>query len=221
MSGNRIYKVDKNGIFHRIFIVFGIRVKFKGKNSVVIFHEPLPKFQRCKIKLGNNCKCVIQSSEYSIRNMQIIANGNNSECYIGKNFSVTSHLGIFISPEDSLKVNIGDNCMFGKNVLIRATDGHTIIDTKTGAIKNKGADINIGNHVWISENASVLRGVTIADNCVIGTKSVVTRNCMMPNSIYAGAPAKLVSTDINWDRECAKTYEQTLRPNPHPSSILP
>ena len=48
--------------------------------------------------------------------------------------------------------------------------------------------INIGNNVWLGGNVSVLGGVTIGNNCVIGAGSVVTKD-IPADSLAFGNPA--------------------------------
>lgn len=51
--------------------------------------------------------------------------------------------------------------------------------------------INIGSHVWIAAEAFIHPGVTIANGCVIGARSVVVKN--MPEwSVCTGNPCKPV-----------------------------
>lgn len=56
---------------------------------------------------------------------------------------------------------------------------------------NKRKDVIIGNDVWIGRSVFIMNGITIPDGCIIGAKSVVTKNCL-PYGIYAGSPAKLI-----------------------------
>lgn len=204
--GNRIYKVDKNGNKKQVLFISGIRIVFKGSNSSVTIHEPFAKFKRCKISLGDNCNVEINSSKYVVRKLLLLANGKNTLIKIGKDFSVTSKCEVVMRPEPDLKLNIGNDCMFASNILIRPTDGHTIINTNTKEIMNYGQDIIIGNHVWIAYGATILKGVSIADNCVIGINSTVTKSCIETNAVYAGSPAKLVKRGIIWDRESPEAY---------------
>ena len=46
----------------------------------------------------------------------------------------------------------------------------------------------IGNNIWIAANVTILPGVTISDNIVIGANSVVTNSLLKPG-FYAGFPA--------------------------------
>ena len=48
--------------------------------------------------------------------------------------------------------------------------------------------ITLGDHVWITADVTVLRGVSIGDHCVIGTRSVVTRD-IPPHTMALGIPA--------------------------------
>jgi acetyltransferase-like isoleucine patch superfamily enzyme len=51
--------------------------------------------------------------------------------------------------------------------------------------------IKIGNGVIIGYRSLVMMGVEIADNCVIGAQSVVTKS-LRKKGIYAGSPVKLI-----------------------------
>jgi virginiamycin A acetyltransferase len=49
----------------------------------------------------------------------------------------------------------------------------------------------IGNDVWIGQDATVMRGLTIGDGAVIAASSVVTKD-VPPFAIVGGNPAKLI-----------------------------
>lgn len=71
------------------------------------------------------------------------------------------------------KVSIGDNCLFGPNVVV-VDDDH---DYKSpGLLRGCNFltdEIIIGNNVWIGANVVVLRGTYIGDNCVVGAGCIV------------------------------------------------
>ena len=55
---------------------------------------------------------------------------------------------------------------------------------------SKGA-VQIGNNVWIGDNAVILSGVTIGNGSVVAAGAVVTKD-VPPFTVVAGNPAKIV-----------------------------
>lgn len=56
--------------------------------------------------------------------------------------------------------------------------------------KERGAPITIGDHVWISSDVTVLRGVQIGSHVVIGARSLVNRD-VPDHSLAYGFPARV------------------------------
>jgi acetyltransferase-like isoleucine patch superfamily enzyme len=89
-------------------------------------------------------------------------------------------------------VSIGRECIVADRVMLIDFD-HGVIEVDR-PIRVQGIykrDVRVGHNVWIGYGACVLRGVTIGENCVVGTSSVVTRE-VPDNAIVAGAPARLI-----------------------------
>lgn len=90
-------------------------------------------------------------------------------------------------------ITIGNDVAIARDVIIRDTDAHTILDGK----HKKTKPVKIGNHVWIGQRAIIMKGVTIGDNAIIAAGAVVTKD--VPNNcIVAGVPAKIIKKDIDW-----------------------
>ncbi len=126
-----------------------------------------------------------------------VYSGNNTDLEIGKNNSIEDVI-ISLKNASKTKLTIGSNCMLSYGIFLRTSDGHAIYDTGTRQMLNKPADIVIGNHVWISADSKILKGVTVPDNCIIGTNSVVTKKFTEENCIIAGNPAGVLKRDVNW-----------------------
>ena len=58
------------------------------------------------------------------------------------------------------------------------------------------APIVLGKRVWIGSNSTILQGVTIGDNAVIGAGSVVTKD-IPAGCIAAGVPARIIRNSLD------------------------
>jgi acetyltransferase-like isoleucine patch superfamily enzyme len=89
-------------------------------------------------------------------------------------------------------VSIGRECVIADRVMLIDFD-HGMVEVDR-PIRLQGIykrDVRVGNNVWIGYGACILRGVTIGDNAVIGTNSVVTHD-VPANAVVGGVPAKLI-----------------------------
>ena len=113
---------------------------------------------------------------------------------IGENFSSNHNLIIL----DVGRVKIGDNVQVAPNVSIY-TAGHPVHPETRNTGYEYGIDITIGDNVWIGGSVSILPGVTIGDNAVIGAGSVVTKD-IPANVIAAGNPCRVIREITEEDR---------------------
>lgn len=108
----------------------------------------------------------------------------------GKNISIGKD--VFINSgchfQDQGGISIGDGSLIGHNVVL-ATINHDLNPANNR--KNHYAPIQIGNHVWIGSNATVLAGVTIGDWSVVAAGAVVTKD-VPPNVVVGGVPARII-----------------------------
>ena len=58
--------------------------------------------------------------------------------------------------------------------------------------------IVIGDHAWIATDAFIHPGITIGEGCVIGARSVVTKN-MIPWNVCSGFPCKPIKARVDED----------------------
>ena len=119
--------------------------------------------------------------------------GNNSHMSIGDR--VTIHRGSHLVSGENCKLSLGENCLIGPNVNIRGSDSHKIY--KDGQRINPDHSILIADRVWVAEGATVLKGTTISDDCVIGTKSIA-RGSYSSGQLLVGTPARPVKKGIVW-----------------------
>lgn len=89
------------------------------------------------------------------------------------------------------RIDIGDKALFGPDVYITASNYRTDRGTPVMDQPKLEADVRIGRDVWLGVGVTVLPGVTIGDGCIVGARSVVTRD-LPPDSIAVGVPARVV-----------------------------
>ena len=101
--------------------------------------------------------------------------------------------------QDDATVTIGENCDFGPNVTI-VTPLHPMLASERKALRCPDGTarrlcwakpVVIGNGCWICANVTILPGVTIGENCVIGAGSVVVRS-IPANSFAVGNPCRVI-----------------------------
>ena len=94
------------------------------------------------------------------------------------------------------KITVGDGLLSGRFVYIGDnTHGgfswkEADIPPAMRTLQSKG-EVIIGKNVWLGDKVTILGGVTIGDNVIIGANSVVTRD-IPSNCIAAGGPAKII-----------------------------
>jgi acetyltransferase-like isoleucine patch superfamily enzyme len=103
------------------------------------------------------------------------------------------------------RVRIGEECVIADRAMFIDFD-HGIVETER-PIRLQGIykrDVEVGNNVWIGYGACVLRGVSVGDNSVIGTNSVVTKD-VPANAVVGGIPARIIRmreapAEMRWER---------------------
>ncbi|MFD1417948.1 sugar O-acetyltransferase [Companilactobacillus keshanensis] len=99
---------------------------------------------------------------------------------------------------DTSPVYLGDGVFIAPGVCI-ACASHPLDPKQRASGMETSAPIHIGNNVWLGANVSVLGGVTIGDNSVIGAGSVVNKD--IPAGVIAtGIPCKMLRKITEKDR---------------------
>lgn len=166
-----------------------LRSRFKkiGKNS---FLGTNPNIYGAEyISIGDN---LIARNFLRLEAIDKVGTTNhNPELTIGDNITT----GDFIHIGCVNKVSIGNGCLIADRVFI--TDHYHGAITKEGLqipLKDRpliSKPVIIMNNVWLGNNVSIMPGVTLGDNVIVGANSVVTHS-FPANSVIAGCPARLI-----------------------------
>ena len=118
--------------------------------------------------------------------------------YLGKEVMVNFNC-VFL---DVCPIIIGDYTLIGPNTQIY-TACHSLDYKERQENKEFGKPVRIGDHVWIGGNVTILPGVSIGDNSIIGAGSVVTKD-IPANVIAVGNPCKVIKDQKNVSIQSAK-----------------
>jgi len=123
--------------------------------------------------------------------------------------------GIMLWPEDAvhkgIRINIGDNNYFNRNVMIDACGrieignynmiGPDVYITDSNHEFGMGISpslqpmqrgkVKIGDHCWVGAKAVILKDVELGDHCVVAAGAVVTKS-FPAGSVIGGVPAKVL-----------------------------
>ena len=124
-------------------------------------------------------------------------------CWIGHGSKIRAHEGeVLIGAKTVMgqectisafqHVSIGRECIVADRVMLIDFD-HGVVEVerpiRLQVIYKR--DVTVGSNCWIGYGACILRGVTVGDNAVIGSNTVVTKD-LPANAVAAGTPARIV-----------------------------
>ena len=147
-----------------------------------------------EVRVGtNHQEKIIQDGNWNVFQIDDRADllvGTNVICRNFENFHVSSgkvilHDGVFINNSCSFncieRIEIGAGTMMGEGVRFYDHD-HIYTAEKIEKWQWTTAPIRVGRDCWIGSNVTILKGVTIGDNTIIGADCLI-RNDVPANSV--------------------------------------
>jgi acetyltransferase-like isoleucine patch superfamily enzyme len=116
------------------------------------------------------------------------------------------------------RVRIGEQCVIADRAMFIDFD-HGVVEVER-PIRQQGIytrDVEVGSNVWIGYGACILRGVSVGDNSIVGTNSVVTKD-VPANAVVAGVPARIVRMR---DAPEQLRWPDPVEPDPEAWTTLP
>lgn len=179
-----IYSPIAKFVFYLNGATLGKNLKVRGLIKIIVTRKGM-------LTIGDNLSINSGNNYNIIGRQQTNTFWVDGELIIGNNVGISSSVIIC-----KYKIVIDNNVTIGGNTVIYDTDFHNLnplirnnkeLDTKT-AVK---LPVIIHNNVFIGAHSTILKGVTIGENSIVGACSLVSKS-IPPNEIWAGNPAKFI-----------------------------
>lgn len=164
-----------------------------GKNLKSYGSPRIDVWNGGKLSIGNNVS-FNNGNRYNVIGRQqpcyfVVRSG--AELTIGDNTGMSATAIVCTE-----KIYIGNFVKIGGNSVIYDTDFHSLDPQQRSVIgsdlrNTKNMPVIIGDHVFIGAHSTILKGVQIGNNSIIGSGSVVTKN-IPSNEIWGGNPARFI-----------------------------
>lgn len=178
--------------FYRKFF----ELKDKAASRVKIWHLSF-KYPNLKITgnsyIGKNCHIVCEDGGAMVLHNAHINFGTFLHCSKNATFHInSSYIGMHTVIVATKKISIS-NSEIAEMVVIRDQNHkHNLTDTPIKEQGYESSSIILHKNVWVRAKATILKGVEIGKNSIIGANAVVNKS--FPNSsIIIGIPAKKIN----------------------------
>lgn len=218
-KAKQLNKLKNNNRFVGIKpVMINTNISFNGENNILYCEENV-KLVNTTIEFNGNNSIIFLNSSTKDYHLTVAIN-NNSTLYIGKNCYFNRDLHISLSEEKNCL--IGNDCMFSFGIWLRTADPHLIYDVITKERINNSKSIYIGDHVWIGQNALLLKGTEIDSGSIVGAMSLVSGKKIPNNESWGGNPVKQIKKNVFWNKACTHrwTKEDTIRSQKYDKFII-
>ena len=178
-------------------------ISFKGTGNI-LFLEPGVRLIGSDIKFcGNNALVYLSSDERHPYKLKIDA-WRGTTVYFGRDNYFNNTFNAIISERKNLIV--GNDGVFSFGIWVRTADPHLLYDIDTMDRINKSRSVFIGDHVWLGQDAIILKGSKIGSGSVISAGCVLANKGVKSNSVFAGNPAGMIKDNVFFTHENAHNF---------------
>lgn len=187
-----------------ILILPCVKVKSLPRGSIV-FKEPIRRGMfimgvkgslgqsnyQSIISIKNGGQLIVGHNVVMPRGTRLIINRGTMK--IGANFACNGDNYFHCTT----KIDIGENNMFGTQIILNTSDGHHIYEN--GKQKPMEGDIVLGNHVWIASHCIIGKNTRVADDCIVAQHSLLSKAYDKTGCLIGGMPAKILKENYSWN----------------------
>jgi len=168
-----------------VYSSFSNNNKIEGK---CLSHQPVVIRGKGKVVFGKHVSIgVINSPRFYNTYAYLEARTENSCIEFGDNININNAFSIISEKH----VVIKNNVLIGFNCVITDSNFHDLNPKNRNSTDPNPLKVVIEDNVFIGNNVTVLKGVTIGKNSVVAAGAVVTKS-FPENVIIAGVPATII-----------------------------
>lgn len=154
----------------------------KNKRMIISIQQGSHIIIKGKVRIGGGTELLLTSG---------------SDLILGNNFYLSLNSAIYCHN----KIEFGNDCTVGWNVIVMDSDWHITYNTSTNEKYPTTLPIKIGNHCWICNDVQIQKGTELPNNIIVAAKSLCNKKYYIPEySLIAGIPAKLKKEQIGYVR---------------------
>ncbi|GAA1788476.1 hypothetical protein [Nostocoides veronense] len=197
LGKNSIQLGRRNRLESEFARLSGTRISVKGSNNLISI-GPRTRIEGCHIFISGSNNTVTIGGDATLKDAELWIEDEGNCISVGQRTKITgrTHLAAI----EGTALQIGEDCLFSSSIHFTTSDSHSIVDL-AGSRVNPPESITVGDHVWIGTGVLALKGTQIASNCVIGAGSLLSGHYTTENAVFAGRPARLVRSKIDWHFE--------------------
>lgn len=163
-------------------------------------NQPIGARAECYIRLARNARWFV--NEDVILFFGVFVDVHKDALLETEFFSANTGTVIVVGKH----IKLGHDVMLGRNITIYDSDFHSILGDD-GKPVNFSKEVIIEDHVWMTNNVTVLKGVTVGKDSLISAMTLIRKD-VPKSSLVAGIPGKVIKESAVWSRESIYEYEK-------------
>lgn len=187
----KIVKLPSQLLINLFILPRKMKYSFLSNNRILgrfKAYSPVLSLGNGKITINGANLGVLRSPSYFSSYIYLDTRSKDSKIFIGEDVWINNNAFICA---DKTSIIIEKNCLIGINFSCVDSDFHGLPANKRLSHDYECKPVIIEKNVFIGNNVSILKGVTIGENSVVANGAIVTKS-FPANVIIGGNPAKLI-----------------------------
>ncbi|MBQ3322956.1 MAG: hypothetical protein IJH05_08955 [Firmicutes bacterium] len=202
---DNILELEENRIVGTPIFIDDSLIEFQGKGNLLIVEKDVRLSDSSIRFCGDNAIVYLSQNKKHLYKIRIDA-WRNTTIYFGSENYFNGPLTAIVSERQNLFV--GNDGVFSFGIWIRTADPHILYDNVSKKRINMSKSVMIGDHVWLGQNALILKGTYIGSGSVVSANCVLSGKNVESNSVFAGNPGKLIKKGICFSGESVHNYKR-------------